>query len=108
MSFSIPMRSGTTPAESEESLPAMGDRRGNFSKKQSVALKCMEHRGGVCGDAGDGAGITTGIPHAFLKEEAKRLKLGNARYLKAEDTLAVGVVYHSDIESNQLEQARTD
>ncbi len=36
-------------------------------RKALTALKCMEHRGGVCGDAGDGAGITTVIPQAVLQ-----------------------------------------
>ena len=56
----------------------------------------MEHRGGVCGDAGDGAGLTAAIPQAFFKEEAKRLRLDGARYLKPEDTLAVGVFFFLD------------
>src|SRR5881398_1744462 len=61
-------------------------------RKAVSALRCMEHRGGVCGDAGDGAGITAVIPQAFFKEEAKRLRFDGARYLKPEDTLGVGVV----------------
>src|SRR5690349_2702631 len=56
-------------------------------KKALTALKCMEHRGGVCGDAGDGAGLTAALPHAFFREEAKRLKFDGARYLKPEDAL---------------------
>ena len=40
-------------------------------QKTLNALRCMEHRGGVCGDAGDGAGLTAAIPQAFFKEEAK-------------------------------------
>ena len=54
-------------------------------KKTLTALKCMEHRGGVCGDAGDGAGLTVAIPQAFFKEEAKRLRLEGSRFLKPED-----------------------
>src|SRR5437764_11823101 len=75
-------------------------------RKALTALKCMEHRGGVCGDAGDGAGITTAVPQAFFKEEAKRLKLDGARYLKPEDTLAVGVVFLGDAEAAKLDQTR--
>jgi glutamate synthase (ferredoxin) len=75
-------------------------------RKAVIALKCMEHRGGVCGDAGDGSGITTAIPQAFLKEEAKRLKLDGARYLKSEDPLAVGVVFLNDTEPAKLDHAR--
>jgi glutamate synthase (ferredoxin) len=76
-------------------------------RKAVLALNCMEHRGGVCGDAGDGAGITTTIPHSFLREEAKRLKLDGIRDLKPEDQLAIGVVFHSDTEPGKLDRART-
>ena len=41
-------------------------------RKAVLALRAMEHRGGVCGDAGDGAGLLAAIPQAFFKEEAKR------------------------------------
>ena len=53
--------------------------------KALTALKALEHRGGICGDAGDGAGLTCQIPQAFFSEEAKRLKFDQARYLKPED-----------------------
>jgi glutamate synthase (ferredoxin) len=75
-------------------------------RKAVTALRCMEHRGGVCGDAGDGAGITTAIPQAFFKEEAKRLRLDGARYLKPEDTLAVGVVFLLDADPARADEAR--
>ena len=75
-------------------------------RKAVIALKCMEHRGGVCGDAGDGAGISTTIPHAFLKDEAKRLKLGGARHLRPEDQLAVGVVFFNDAEPDKIDETR--
>jgi glutamate synthase domain-containing protein 2/glutamate synthase domain-containing protein 1/glutamate synthase domain-containing protein 3 len=75
-------------------------------RKALTALKCMEHRGGVCGDAGDGAGLTTSIPQQFFKEEAKRLKLDGARYLKSEDALAVGVFLFLDTDPAKIEQAR--
>ena len=76
-------------------------------RKAVTALKCMEHRGGVCGDAGDGAGITTAIPQAFLKEEAKRLKFDRAAHLKPEDTLAVGVCLpRTSRDPAKIDQAR--
>ncbi|MFO0824948.1 MAG: glutamate synthase central domain-containing protein [Gemmataceae bacterium] len=75
-------------------------------RKAVAALKAMEHRGGVCGAAGDGAGITTTIPQTFLKEEAKRLKFEGARYLKPEDILAVGVVFLLESEPAKQEQVR--
>src|SRR5438876_8314579 len=75
-------------------------------KKTLIALKCMEHRGGVCGDAGDGAGLTVAIPQAFFKEQAKKLRFDGARYLKPEDTLAVGVIFFLDTEPAKIEAAR--
>src|SRR5207237_6291826 len=36
-------------------------------RKAVTALRSMEHRGGVCGDAGDGAGITAVVPQPFFK-----------------------------------------
>src|SRR5689334_11026117 len=62
-------------------------------RKAVTALKAMEHRGGVCGAAGDGAGLLAVIPQTFFKEEAKRLRLDGARDLRPEDTLAVGVLF---------------
>src|SRR5436305_10083001 len=76
-------------------------------RKALTALKCMEHRGGVCGDAGDGAGLTTAIPQAFFREEAKRLRLDGARHLKAEDALGVGVFFFFDRDGAKVEQARS-
>jgi glutamate synthase domain-containing protein 2/glutamate synthase domain-containing protein 1/glutamate synthase domain-containing protein 3 len=75
-------------------------------KKAVTALRCMEHRGGVCGSAGDGAGITAVIPQAFFREEARRLKFDGARYLKPEDTLGVGVFFFIDTDPAKVEQAR--
>ncbi len=51
-------------------------------KKTVLALKNVEHRGGPCGEAGDAAGLVCQIPQAFFKEEAKKLRLDQARYLK--------------------------
>ena len=65
-------------------------------KKAVLALKNLEHRGGICGDSGDGAGLTCQIPQAFFKEEAKRLKFDQARFLKPEDRLAIGVFFFLD------------
>ena len=39
------------------------------------------------------AGLLAAIPQAFFREEAKRLRLDGARDLRAEDTLAVGVLF---------------
>jgi len=75
-------------------------------KKAVLALKNLEHRGGVCGDAGDGAGLTCQIPQGFFKEEAKRLKFDQARYLKPEDRLAVGVFFFLDIDPSRIDDAK--
>src|SRR5215210_7980557 len=65
-------------------------------RKALTALKALEHRGGVGGDAGDGAGLTCQIPQAFLKEEARRLKFDQAKYLRPEDRLVVGSFFFLD------------
>jgi glutamate synthase domain-containing protein 1 len=75
-------------------------------RKAVITLKCMEHRGGLCGEAGDGAGITTVIPQAFFKDEARRLKLDGARFLKPEDQLAIGVMFVEESDRSQLDQVR--
>jgi glutamate synthase domain-containing protein 2/glutamate synthase domain-containing protein 1/glutamate synthase domain-containing protein 3 len=62
-------------------------------KKALLALKNVEHRGGICGQSGDGAGLTCQLPLAFFKEEARRLRLDQARHLRSEDRLAVGVFF---------------
>ena len=62
-------------------------------KKTVLGLVNVEHRGGLCGMAGDGAGLICQLPHSFFKEEARKLRLDQARYLKPEDTLAVGVFF---------------
>ena len=76
------------------------------TRKALTALKCMEHRGGVCGNAGDGAGLTVAIPQGFFREEAKRLRFDGARYLKPEDTLAIGVFFFLDGEAAKIDRAR--
>src|SRR5207248_905238 len=66
-----------------------------------------EHRGGVCGDAGDGAGLTCQLPQAFFREEAKRLKLDGARDLRPEHVLAVGVFFVFESDPARVADART-
>jgi glutamate synthase domain-containing protein 2/glutamate synthase domain-containing protein 1/glutamate synthase domain-containing protein 3 len=75
-------------------------------RKAVLALKAMEHRGGVCGDAGDGAGLLAVIPQTFFKEEAKRLRLPGARELRPEDTVAVGVLFNFEKEAARADQVR--
>src|SRR5262245_46808338 len=76
-------------------------------RKALIALKALEHRGGVCGDAGDGAGLTCQIPQAFFKEEARRLRLDQAKYLRPEDRVAVGVFFFNDRDESKIAIART-
>lgn len=75
-------------------------------RKALIALKNMEHRGGVCGEAGDGAGLTCVIPQTFFKEEAKRLRLDGSRHLRTEDNLAVGVIFFFEFDTAKIDQAR--
>src|SRR5256885_14727843 len=76
-------------------------------RKALTALKALEHRGGVCGDAGDGAGLTCQIPHAFFREEARRLRFDQAKYLRPEDRLAVGVFFFNDTDESKIAVARS-
>src|SRR5262245_2179656 len=75
-------------------------------RKALTALKALEHRGGICGDAGDGAGLTCQIPQSFFKEEARRLRFDQARYLRPEDRLAVGVFFFLDRDPAKIDRAR--
>jgi len=75
-------------------------------RRALTALKALEHRGGICGDAGDGAGLTCQIPQAFFKEEAKRLKFDQAKYLRPEDRLAVGVFFFLDRDPSKIDRAK--
>ncbi|WP_020475394.1 glutamate synthase-related protein [Zavarzinella formosa] len=75
-------------------------------RKAVIALKALEHRGGVCADTGDGAGLTCQIPQDFFKEEAKRLKFDQAKYLKPEDRLVVGVFFFNDHEPAKYDLAK--
>ncbi len=73
--------------------------------KTLTALLALEHRGGVCGEAGDGAGITCKIPQDFLRAEARRL--GLADDLAGTDHLAVGTFLHFADTPDALEAGRT-
>ncbi|VTS07207.1 glutamate synthase-related protein [Tuwongella immobilis] len=75
-------------------------------KKSLLALASLEHRGGVCGEAGDGAGLTLQIPQAFFREEAKRHKFDQARYLKPEDRIGLGVFFFFDSAPGKIDQAK--
>ncbi len=75
-------------------------------RKTLLALKNVEHRGGVCGLSGDGAGLTCQLPQPFFKEEARRLRLEGHRSLKPEHRLAVGVFFFFDADAGKLDRAK--
>jgi glutamate synthase (ferredoxin) len=75
-------------------------------QRAMLALRAMEHRGGVCGTAGDGAGITLQIPQQFFRDEAKRLGFEGSRFVGPDHKLAVGVFFIHDREPARIEQAR--
>ncbi len=75
-------------------------------RKAIVALKALEHRGGVCAGTGDGAGLTCHVPQDFFKEEAKRLTFDQAKYLKPEDKLVVGVFFFNDRDQAKYDRAK--
>lgn len=75
-------------------------------KKSLLALRNMEHRGGVCGQSGDGAGVTFQLPQAFFRQEVKRLHLDRARHLRPDDKLAIAVVFFLDGDSTRQDAAR--
>lgn len=75
-------------------------------RKALTALKAMEHRGGICGDAGDGAGLSCQLPQAFFREQARTLKLDGARDLRPEHPLAVGVVFTHESDPPRIDAVR--
>jgi glutamate synthase domain-containing protein 2/glutamate synthase domain-containing protein 1/glutamate synthase domain-containing protein 3 len=91
-------------------IGAVAAREGKAShevvKKSLLALRNMEHRGGVCGLSGDGAGITLQLPQPFFKEQSRRLGMGGARHLTPEDLLGVGVFFFHDRDEARREHAR--
>lgn len=76
-------------------------------KKSLAAVASMEHRGGVCGETGDGTGLTCVLPQAYFQEVAKGNRFPGARYLKPEDRLAVGVIFVFEADVKRQELARS-
>jgi glutamate synthase domain-containing protein 2/glutamate synthase domain-containing protein 1/glutamate synthase domain-containing protein 3 len=76
-------------------------------KKALLALVAMEHRGGVCGAAGDGAGVSFTLPQEFFKAEAVRLNLDGARVLRPEHLIGAGVLFFNDADPGKTARART-
>jgi glutamate synthase (ferredoxin) len=75
-------------------------------KKSLLALCNMEHRGGVCGLSGDGAGLTFQMPQPFFKDQARRHNLPGARQLLPEDMLGVGVFFFHDHDRARIDRAK--
>ncbi|MCZ2341189.1 MAG: hypothetical protein LC104_05255 [Bacteroidales bacterium] len=75
-------------------------------RKALLALRNLEHRGGICGEAGDGAGLTCQIPQAFFREEAKRLQLAGAHELQPDHRIGVGVVFLQESTASKQDAAR--
>ncbi len=75
-------------------------------RKALLALRNVEHRGGVCGQSGDGAGLTLQLPQAFFKEEARRLNLPGAKAVRREHRLAVGVFFFLDTDPARRDRAK--
>jgi glutamate synthase (ferredoxin) len=72
-------------------------------QKTLYALDALEHRGGVCGEAGDGAGISCQMPQGFFREQARRL--GRAD-LTADDRFVVGVFFFFERDLAKADAAR--
>src|SRR3954471_6523668 len=83
-----------------------GTQSAEVVRKACTALKALEHRGGVCGHAGDGAGLTAQIPQSFFREEAKRLGLPGAKYLGSEDRVGIGAIFYLDTDLAKIATAR--
>ncbi len=75
-------------------------------RKTLTALGALEHRGGICGDAGDGAGISCQVPQGFFRVEAQRLGLDGAADLDAASTLVVGVFFIAETDAGRIDAAR--
>jgi len=75
-------------------------------RRALLALASLEHRGGICGDAGDGAGLSCQLPQGFFREEARRLNLDGARDLRSEHPLAVGVFFVHESDASRKNAVR--
>jgi glutamate synthase domain-containing protein 2/glutamate synthase domain-containing protein 1/glutamate synthase domain-containing protein 3 len=75
-------------------------------RKALLGLRNVDHRGGICGTAGDGAGLICQIPQAFFREQAKKLRLDHARNLKPESRIAIGVFFFLDREHATIERVK--
>lgn len=46
-----------------------GSQHHDVVSKALGALRAMEHRGGICGESGDGAGLTCQMPQGFFRQK---------------------------------------
>jgi glutamate synthase domain-containing protein 1 len=75
-------------------------------RKTILGLQNLEHRGGLCGDTGDGAGLICQIPQAFFREAARKCRLAGAADVRPADRLAVGVVFIAETDDGRCGQVR--
>ncbi len=76
-------------------------------QKSLLALRNMEHRGGVCGLSGDGAGVTFQLPQAFFREQAGRLFPDAARRSLSGEQIGVGVFFLHEEDTGRRDRARS-
>ena len=72
-----------------------GSQHHDVVSKALGALRAMEHRGGICGESGDGAGLTCQMPQGFFQAEARKL-FPNCQDLLDTTTMAVGSLFLFD------------
>ncbi|KAG0047681.1 glutamate synthase [NADH] [Gryganskiella cystojenkinii] len=108
----LPVAQGLYNPENEKDSCGVGfiaNIKGEYShrilKDASNILCNMTHRGATSADPrdGDGAGVMTGMPHSFMKEEAARLNF----VLPAQGEYAVGNVFLRPDEPHVHEQKST-
>lgn len=76
-------------------------------EKTLRGLKNVEHRGGVCGEVGDGAGLTCQLPQSFFQDVVRDQSWESARSLSSEHRLAVGVFFIFESDPGKWERAKT-
>ena len=74
--------------------------------KSLLALRNMEHRGGICSGAGDGAGLTLQIPQRFFHEWVKTNIPNSKRLVQSNDRLGIGSIFFFDDSESKQEEAR--
>ena len=81
-----------------------GSQHHDVVSKALGALRAMEHRGGICGESGDGAGLTCQMPQVFFQAEARKL-FPNCQDLLDTTTMAVGSLFLFDASAEARAEA---